>query len=118
MLKIQTHNDTKLQVIFSNLDKAIDLGYKDIISAGRQIKMILVKYPDAQVNEFLNWLVKLTSFVSDRISSHLYTVSKKELLAFKTVPASYDDNSKLVDGRVIIRDNFELLLKSYGLNKI
>jgi len=113
MLKIQTHNDTKLQVIFSNLDKAIDLGYKDIISAGRQIKMILVKYPDAQVNEFLNWLVKLTSFVSDRISSHLYTVSKKELLAFKTVPASYDDNSKLVDGRVIIRDNFELLLKKH-----
>ena len=113
VLKIQTHNDTKLQVIFSNLDKAIDLGYKDIISAGRQIKMILVKYPDAQVNEFLNWLVKLTSFVSDRISSHLYTVSKKELLAFKTVPASYDDNSKLVDGRVIIRDNFELLLKKH-----
>ena len=113
MLKIQTHNETKLQVIFSNLDKAIDLGYKDIISAGRQIKMILVRYPDAQVNEFLNWLVKLTSFVSDRISSHLYTVSKKELLAFKTVPALYDDNSKLVDGRVIIRDNFELLLKKH-----
>ncbi len=113
MLKIQTHNETKLQVIFSNLDKAIDLGYKDIISAGRQIKMILVRYPDAQVNEFLNWLVKLTSFVSDRISSHLYTVSKKELSAFKTVPALYDDNSKLVDGRVIIRDNFELLLKKH-----
>ncbi len=75
--------------------------------------MILVKYPDAQVNEFLNWLVKLTSFVSDRISSHLYTVSKNELLAFKTVPAIYDDNSQLVDGRVIIRDNFELLLKKH-----
>ena len=113
VLKTQTHNDTKLQVIFSNLDKAIDLGYKDIISAGRQIKMILVKYPNAQVNEFLNWLVKLTSFVSDLISSHLYTVSKKELLAFKAVPASYDDNSKLVDGRIIIRDNFELLLKKH-----
>ena len=113
VLKIQTHNDTKLQVIFSNLDKVIDLGYKDIISAGRQIKMILVKYPDAQVNEFINWLVKLTSFVSDRISSNLYTVSKKELLAFKTVPAIYNDNSQLVDGRVIIRDNFELLLKKH-----
>ena len=113
VLKTQTHNDTKLQVIFSNLDKVIDLGYKDIISAGRQIKMILVKYPDAQVNEFINWLVKLTSFVSDRISSHLYTLSKKELLAFKTVPAIYNDNSQLVDGRVIIRDNFELLLKKH-----
>jgi len=113
VLKTQTHNDTKLQVIFTNLDKVIDLGYKDIISAGRQIKMILVKYPDAQVNEFINWLVKLTSFVSDRISSHLYTVSKKELLAFKTVPAIYNDNSQLVDGRVIIRDNFELLLKKH-----
>ena len=113
VLKSSTNNDTQLQIIFSDLDETLDLGYKDIISAGRKIKIVLAKYPDAQVKEFRNWLTKLTSYVSERISSHLYTVSKKELLAFKTVPAIYDDNSQLVDGRVIIRDNFELLLKKH-----
>jgi pyruvate/2-oxoglutarate/acetoin dehydrogenase E1 component/TPP-dependent pyruvate/acetoin dehydrogenase alpha subunit len=113
VLKSSTNNDTQLQIIFSDLDETLDLGYKDIISAGRKIKIVLAKYPDAKVKEFRNWLTKLTTYVSERISSHLYTVSKKELLAFKTVPAIYDDNSQLVDGRVIIRDNFELLLKKH-----
>ncbi len=37
VLKSSTHNDTQLQVIFSTLDETLDLGYKDIISAGRKI---------------------------------------------------------------------------------
>ena len=36
VLKSSTHNDTQLQVIFSTLDETLDLGYKDIISAGRK----------------------------------------------------------------------------------
>jgi pyruvate/2-oxoglutarate/acetoin dehydrogenase E1 component/TPP-dependent pyruvate/acetoin dehydrogenase alpha subunit len=113
VLKSSTHNDTQLQVIFSTLDEILDLGYKDIISAGRKINILLAKYPDAQAKEFRNWLKKLTSYVSERISSHLYTVSKKDLIAFKVTPVKFNKNSIPVDGRVIIRDNFEALLKKH-----
>ncbi|MFQ3341491.1 MAG: 2-oxoisovalerate dehydrogenase E1 component [Flavobacteriaceae bacterium] len=113
ILKKSTHNDTQIQVIFSNLEKVIDLGYKDIISAGRQIKIVLSNYPNANIQDFQNWLTKLTSYLSERISSHLYSLSKEDLLAFNATPAIFNDNSAPVDGRIIIRDNFEALLKKH-----
>ena len=113
VLRKVTHNDAQLQVIFSELENALDLGYKDIISAGRQIKQVLSIYSNSDTSKFNEWLNQLTGYVSQKISSHLYTVSKVDLIAFKATPPIYNEESSSVDGRMIIRDNFEALLKKY-----
>ena len=113
VLRKVTHNDAQLQVIFSELENALDLGYKDIISAGRQIKQVLSIYSNSDTSKFNEWLNQLTGYVSQKISSHLYTVSKADLIAFKATPPIYNEESSSVDGRMIIRDNFEALLKKY-----
>ncbi len=113
VLRKVTHNDAQLQVIFSELENALDLGYKDIISAGRQIKQVLSNYSNSDTSKFNEWLNQLTGYVSQKISSHLYTVSKVDLIAFKATPPIYNEESRSVDGRMIIRDNFEALLKKY-----
>ncbi|MGY8923375.1 MAG: alpha-ketoacid dehydrogenase subunit alpha/beta, partial [Flavobacteriales bacterium] len=111
VLKKTTHNDTQIQVIFSKLEEVLDLGYKDIISAGRQIKQVLTKYPDQDTSVFNSWLNQLTRNISKKISSNLYTASKEDLISFKPIAPIYIEGSKPVDGRIIIRDNFEALLK-------
>ena len=111
VLKKTTHNDTQIQVIFSKLEEVLDLGYKDIISAGRQIKQVLTKYPDQDTSVFNSWLNQLTRNISKKISSNLYTASKEDLISFKPIAPIYMEGSKPVDGRIIIRDNFEALLK-------
>ena len=111
VLKKTTHNDTQIQVIFSKLEEVLDLGYKDIISAGRQIKQVLTKYPDQDTSVFNSWLNQLTRNISKKISSNLYTASKEDLISFKPIAPFYMEGSKPVDGRIIIRDNFEALLK-------
>lgn len=113
VLRKVTHNDAQLQVIFSELENALDLGYKDIISAGRQIKQVLSNYSNSDTSKFNEWLNQLTGYVSQKISSHLYTVSIVDLIAFKATPPIYNEESSSVDGRMIIRDNFEALLKKY-----
>ena len=113
VLRKVTHNDAQLQVIFSELENALDLGYKDIISAGRQIKQVLSNYSNSDTSKFNEWLNQLTVYVSQKISSHLYTVSKADLIAFNATPPIYNEESRSVDGRMIIRDNFEALLKKY-----
>ena len=113
VLRKVTHNDAQLQVIFSELENALDLGYKDIISAGRQIKQVLSNYSNSDTSKFNEWLNQLTGYVSQKISSHLYTVSIVDLIAFKATPPIYKEESSSVDGRMIIRDNFEALLKKY-----
>ena len=111
VLKKTTHNNTQIQVIFSKLEEVLDLGYKDIISAGRQIKQVLTKYPDQDTSVFNSWLNQLTRNISKKISSNLYTASKEDLISFKPIAPIYIEGSKPVDGRIIIRDNFEALLK-------
>ena len=112
-LKKETHNDPKIQIIFSKLEQVLELGFKDIISAARQIKMVLAKHPNAKLQGFEQWLDALTTEMKDKVSSHLYTVSKDELINFKAIKPEYSEDAETVDGRIIIRDNFEALLNKY-----
>ncbi len=113
ILKKETHNDPKIQIIFSKLEQVLELGFKDIISAARQIKIVLSKHPDAKLRDFDQWLDALTSDMKNKVSSHLYTVSKDELINFKAVKPKYNKDAETVDGRIIIRDNFEALLNKH-----
>ena len=112
-LKSETHNDPKVQLIYSQLEKNEELGYKDLISAGRKINLLLAKHPQASVSAFKTWYKTLYSSLTSRISSKLYTVSKEELLAFESTPPLYNTDNAPVDGRIIIRDNFDALFKKY-----
>ena len=113
ILKKETHNDPKIQIIFSKLEQVLELGFKDIISAARQIKIVLSKHPNAKLWDFDQWLDALTSDMKNKVSSHLYTVSKDELINFKAVKPKYNKDAETVDGRIIIRDNFEALLNKH-----
>ena len=113
ILKKETHNDPKIQIIFSKLEQVLELGFKDIISAARQIKIVLSKHPNAKLRDFDQWLDALTSDMKNKVSSHLYTVSKDELINFKAVKPKYNKDADTVDGRIIIRDNFEALLNKH-----
>ncbi len=113
ILKKETHNDPKIQIIFSKLEQVLELGFKDIISAARQIKIVLSKHPNAKLRDFDQWLDALTSDMKNKVSSHLYTVSKDELINFKAVKPKYNKDAETVDGRIIIRDNFEALLNKH-----
>jgi len=112
-LKKETHNDPKIQIIFSKLEQVLELGFKDIISAARQIKTVLAKHPNAKLQDFEQWLNALSTEMKDKVSSHLYTVSKDELINFKAKKPEYIEDAEVVDGRIIIRDNFEALLNKY-----
>jgi pyruvate/2-oxoglutarate/acetoin dehydrogenase E1 component len=112
-LKKQTHNDPKVQIIFNQLDKVEELGYKDLISAGRKLNLLLAHHPNAAVQDYKVWFTKLSNQMTDKVSSKLYTTTKKNLLGFKATPVEYNKKETLVDGRIVIRDNFEALFKKY-----
>ena len=50
--------------------------------------------------------------LKNKISSKLYSYEIEFLKDFKAVPVKYPKEPKTVDGRIIIRDNFESLLKT------
>jgi len=113
LLKQQTHNEPQVKLIFSQLDQIEELGYKDLISAGRKFNLLLAKHPQNKTEPYKQWFDKLQKSVFEKVSSKLYNTSKEDLIQFESTPAIYSDDTVPVDGRIIIRDNFEALFKKY-----
>ena len=112
-LKKITQNDPQVHLIFSHLEKIDEIGYKDLISAGRKINLILAKYDFSGFENYMKWFKDLYEFVSNKISSDLYSVSLKDLEKINNIQPAYKKESETVDGRIIIRDNFDALFKKY-----
>ena len=112
-LKKITQNDPQIHLIFSHLEKIDEIGYKDLISAGRKINLILAKYDYSGFENYMKWFRDLYQFVSNKISSDLYSVSVNDLEKINNIQPIYKKESGTVDGRIIIRDNFDALFKKY-----
>jgi pyruvate/2-oxoglutarate/acetoin dehydrogenase E1 component/TPP-dependent pyruvate/acetoin dehydrogenase alpha subunit len=113
LLKEKTYNDPKIQLIYDQLDRTEEISYKDLISAGRKINILLARNPGSIVKDYKTWYENLLNTLKQKISSKLYSTKKEDLIAFKSTPPKYNDEDISVDGRVIIRDNFEALFKKY-----
>ena len=66
-----------------HLEKLDEIGYKDLISAGRKINLILAKYDFSGFENYIKWFKELYEFVSNKISSDLYSISEKDLEKLK-----------------------------------
>ena len=113
ILKKKTYNDPKIQLIYDQLDRTEEISYKDLISAGRKINLLLARNPESIVKDYKSWYENLLNTLKQKISSNLYSTKKEDLIAFKSTSPKYNDEDISVDGRVIIRDNFEALFKKY-----
>ncbi len=113
ILKKKTYNDPKIQLIYDQLDRTEEISYKDLISAGRKINLLLARNPESIVKDYKSWYENLLNTLKQKISSKLYSTKKEDLIAFKSTSPKYNDEDISVDGRVIIRDNFEALFKKY-----
>ena len=59
------------------------------------------------------WLQESYKANEDRYDSHLYSETEESPLNVEEVAPKYDDSAKEVDGRVVLRDNFEQLFEKY-----
>lgn len=109
-----THNDPALKLLIKPIEEGNEVTFKDIISIARKIKFVLARYPKVEHKKFQDWFNQLDALMVEKVSSKLYTLSKETLRNFKAIPPTYDEKSELVDGRIIIRDNFDALLETYS----
>jgi len=107
-----TNNDTNFQMIRSELMNVAEPTYKDLLHAARKGLRILTQYEHPVKNEIRTWKDSLTEQLNPKFSSHLYSQSDDRLENIESVSVQYADKEEWVDGRIIIRDNFDALLES------
>ena len=88
---------------------------KEIIAAAKKSLRLVIKEESAAKKALVDWLNHSANENNMRYSSHLFSESNESVLAVKQVPVSYPSEHKMVDGRIILRDNFEKLFESNPL---
>ena len=88
---------------------------KEIIAAAKKSLRLVIKEESAVKKALVDWLNHSANENNMRYSSHLFSESNESVLAVKQVPVSYPSEHKMVDGRIILRDNFEKLFESNPL---
>lgn len=93
-------------------DKLVSIKEKsrrDIMEAARQAAVLVRNENGAVKNELTDWIKSINELNQDRYNSHLYAETKHSALRVKEVKPVYESD-ELVDGRIIIRDNYDKIL--------
>ncbi len=85
---------------------------KLIFESIRRARLYLAKNK-SQFSNLSDWINNIQDDMHDKYSSHLYSETDASPLKIEEVAPEYSDDAKKVDGRVILRDNFENLLSQH-----
>jgi len=86
---------------------------KDLLHAVRKsIRSSRNNASDARTN-LINWYESIQELNSRKYSSHLYSESSLSPLQTTEILPEYSEDAEEVDGRVVLRDNFDKLLEKY-----
>ena len=109
---LATNNDSNFQIISTQINQIEEPTYKNLLHNSRKALRILTQFNHPVKDEIRNWKEELTKRLNPKFSSHLYSESQYRLDKIVPIPVEYSDDAELVDGRIIIRDNFDSLLES------
>jgi 2-oxoisovalerate dehydrogenase E1 component len=112
-LASSSENATFINKIKEELNSSLDPIRKDILSSVRRA-LRLVRNEESQAKENLKqWLKEATEACNNHYSSHIYSQSEYSAINIEPLDAAYDGSGQMVDGREILRDNFDAILQKY-----
>ncbi|MDR2123344.1 MAG: transketolase [Flavobacteriaceae bacterium] len=86
---------------------------KDIFHLVRGIlRLVRDERSPAAIN-LINWLEQALETEKENYNSKLYPETEFSALKIGYIPPTYDENPQQVDGRIVVRDNFEKLFEKY-----
>ncbi|NVK62964.1 MAG: transketolase [Flavobacteriales bacterium] len=108
-----SENKVFIEKIASELENEMDPIRRDILGAARKV-LRMVRYENIAEKALLSsWIQTQIDTNFDRYSSKLYSDSEHSALKVEPIAPTYDDSGKMDDGRIILRDNYDILLQKY-----
>lgn len=86
---------------------------KDLAITARKSLRYLLGENTQEKQDLINWTSNFLSEAQETYSSHLYSENDSKASNITAILPAYKDDSELVDGRVILRDNFDKLFEKY-----
>jgi len=105
-------NSERIQKLVSNLKTIKSPLKKEILSAARKALRLVIN-ENGQA-ELANWITKYSEVNQLKFSNNLFSESNLNVFSVQEVSPVYEENAKEdTDGRMILRDNFNVLFAKY-----
>ena len=109
----QSESGVFIKKIAENLQREMSPIRRDVLGAARQVLRMIRNENNPAKAGLSQWIQDQIATNYDRYSSYLYSESESSALSVTPVPPTYDDDIKMDDGRIILRDNYDKLLENY-----
>ncbi len=86
---------------------------RDLASKARKALRYLLGENSTEKKALLDWTNRFLESEQPKYSSHLYSENPTKATNIPEIKPQFDSNAKSVDGRVILRDNFDALFEKY-----
>ncbi|MEE9364322.1 MAG: thiamine pyrophosphate-dependent enzyme [Cellulophaga sp.] len=106
-------NKAFISKIKNNLIAIEEPSKKDLASKSRKALRYLLGENNANKKALVNWIDNFLKDSQFKFSSHLHSELNNNAISIPEVKPTYDATPEEVDGRIIIRDNFDKLFNNY-----
>jgi pyruvate/2-oxoglutarate/acetoin dehydrogenase E1 component/TPP-dependent pyruvate/acetoin dehydrogenase alpha subunit len=86
---------------------------KELMEVVRKVLRLTLNDHNATVTELRSWATDYIKIQSKNYGEFLHSESKWAATNIETIVPEYNDNSEMVDARVIMRDNFDAIFEKY-----
>jgi 2-oxoisovalerate dehydrogenase E1 component len=108
----ESTNGSFIQKIADELKRTMDPSKKDIMSAAKRALRYMRGEESANKQELISWIRNNEQYNYDCYSSYLYSQSAQSAMKVPAVTPVHSSD-EMLDGRVILRNNFEALFNKY-----
>lgn len=102
-----------IRKIKTDLEATLDPIRRDLLAAARQALRHAAGESVPAKNVLTQWIRQSLEENAERYGSHLYSQSAESALKVTPVEAEYPSDAEQVDGRLILRENFDRILSRY-----
>ena len=108
----ESTNGVFVKVERESLEKAFEPIRKDVLSICRKVLRLVKDENLASKKQLATWIQQNIHENFERYSSYLYSQSEQAALNIEPIAPVYDDEIKMEDGRIILRENYRHILEN------
>ncbi len=112
-IAVQSENASFISKIKNDLYSILEPNRRDIIVSAKAVLRLTRNENIAAKKQLSDWLSESKLANHDRYSSYLQSESEYSALKVKQVKAAFEGEEKIVDGRELLRENFDVILSKY-----
>jgi len=106
-------NNVFITKLKNDLADIIEPIRKDNLSTARKALRYVISENSSEKTQLTNWINNYINTIQPKYSSHLHSHSNQSALQVTEVKPTYDADAKMVDARLVIRDNFDALFSKH-----